>query len=152
MISQLTALRDKLTVTIKFLASLTAAGVLVAPQGRGEERAGTIIIAPNGTVPPGEAAAGEGMAICAQPGCGQQFLPRTSGAVQRYCSRACRQAATSAARRKRAVKPGVQAKPEPDTSTLPDQIERPFRSQTRYRSDPPEAVAERERHLALPAI
>ncbi len=44
------------------------------------------------------------------------------------------------------------AEAAPDTTTLPDRIERPFRSQTRYRSDPPEAVAEREKHLALPSI
>jgi hypothetical protein len=130
-----------LTDAMSLLEALAAAGVL-APQERVAEPAGTTI-GPNGPVTPGGASGKARPAKLTET----ERKARAAGWARERRARA--RVAKAAANGE--GKPGAQAKPEVPIEVLPDQIERPFRSQTR-RGEPPEDVARREQALALPPI
>ncbi len=157
MIERLRSLRDALDAAIEALSPLDA---VLAAWGADtvQARAQGTTTRPNGSASPGEAtmqvggASGPGVATCRH--CGGRFAARRRGGpAQVYCGRTCRQRAHAKARQERGAVAGTKpAEAAPDTTVLPDRIDRPFRSPTRYHGDPPEAVRERERHLELPSI
>jgi hypothetical protein len=111
-IAQLTTLRDRLTVTIEFLASLVEAGVLGAPE-RAEEAQPDTGIGPNGSASSGELPSaperhpGRAPTPCAE--CGELFVP-ASGA-QRFCGAECRRRHHASQRAERRTASNGQAEP-----------------------------------------
>jgi hypothetical protein len=133
-----------------------APGAPVKAPGRPAAAPGTTTTRPNGSATPGWAASHLGGAsglgaTCRH--CGGRFEARRRGGPEQvYCGRTCRQRHHAKARRERADGASRIAEAAPDTTVLPDRIDRPFRSPTRYHGDQLEAVREREKHLQLPTI
>ncbi len=158
MIETLRRWRDALDAAIEALERLPPAlleGLAAPPvkaRGRAAAARGT-----NGSSeapsPAGAAAATEDTVVCAAPECDRRFVPRTSGVMQRFCSKACRGKVAAAARRERKGTAKTEPIPPDSLKPLPDlpATARPFRTPSLAR-EPREVVAERERHLALPEL